>query len=202
MSRRQLAIMAQIPPSSLQSAMSRGKNMTVEMLQSIAGIFDVSSDYLLGITDVRNYKTDIRATCEYTGLSEKAAKYFHWETQDPRTKAAINTFLESADWEDLHAFAKSIYWVLDHKMKFGKQRMIFSLKQSLPDSISEKELDALYTAIENWGGQILGPKEAEADKRTRCESIFSYLLSKAGDVKETPEQEGGHSNALNQEEND
>ena len=45
-SRRQLAIMAHIPPSSLQSAMSRGKNMTVEMLQAIAEALDVPVSYL------------------------------------------------------------------------------------------------------------------------------------------------------------
>ena len=44
-SRRQLAIMANIPPSSLQSAMSRGKNMTVEMLQAIAEALDVPVSY-------------------------------------------------------------------------------------------------------------------------------------------------------------
>ena len=33
MSRRQLAIKAGIPPSSLQSAMERGKNLSLEMLE-------------------------------------------------------------------------------------------------------------------------------------------------------------------------
>ncbi len=42
MSRRQLAITANIPPSSLQSAMARGKGMTVEMLMAVADALDVS----------------------------------------------------------------------------------------------------------------------------------------------------------------
>lgn len=41
MSRRQLAIAAKIPPSSLQSAMTRGKRMTIEMVMSIADALDV-----------------------------------------------------------------------------------------------------------------------------------------------------------------
>lgn len=41
MSRRQLAIAANISPSTLQSAMARGKNMTIEMLQAIAAVLGV-----------------------------------------------------------------------------------------------------------------------------------------------------------------
>ena len=41
MSRRQLAIAANIPPSSLQSAMTTGKSMTIDMLLSIADAIDV-----------------------------------------------------------------------------------------------------------------------------------------------------------------
>lgn len=41
MSRRQLAIAAKIPPSSLQSAMTRGKSMTIEMLYAIADALEV-----------------------------------------------------------------------------------------------------------------------------------------------------------------
>lgn len=41
MSRRQLAIAANIPPSSLQSAMTRGKSMTIDMLLSIADALEV-----------------------------------------------------------------------------------------------------------------------------------------------------------------
>lgn len=47
MSRRQLAMQANIPPSSFQSAMSRGKNMTIEMLQSVADALDVPIEALL-----------------------------------------------------------------------------------------------------------------------------------------------------------
>lgn len=48
MSRRQLAIAAGIPPSSLQAAMARGRNLTVEVLLSVAKTLDVSPSYLLG----------------------------------------------------------------------------------------------------------------------------------------------------------
>lgn len=47
MSRRQLAIKAKIPPSSLQSAMERGHNISLDMLEKIANALNVSFNELL-----------------------------------------------------------------------------------------------------------------------------------------------------------
>lgn len=43
-------------------------------LIEIATTFNVSSDYLLGLSDVRSRDTNMQAVCEFTGLSEKAVK--------------------------------------------------------------------------------------------------------------------------------
>lgn len=48
MSRRQLALKANIPPSTLQSALERDKNMTVEMAEKIAEALHVPVSFLLG----------------------------------------------------------------------------------------------------------------------------------------------------------
>lgn len=47
-SRRYLAKVAEIPPSTLQSALERGGGLTVERLQKIADALDISTDTLLG----------------------------------------------------------------------------------------------------------------------------------------------------------
>ena len=49
LSRRKLAIKAGIPPSSLQSAMERGRNISFEMIEKIAAALNVSTGDLLGI---------------------------------------------------------------------------------------------------------------------------------------------------------
>ena len=44
----------------------------VYYLSLIADFFDVTTDYLLGKTNVKKADTSLRMACEYTGLSEKA----------------------------------------------------------------------------------------------------------------------------------
>ena len=44
----------------------------------IARYFGVTTDYLLGLTDVKTIETNVRAVAEYTGLSEDAVKELHF----------------------------------------------------------------------------------------------------------------------------
>ncbi len=48
MSRRQFAIASGIPPSTLQSALTRGKNIPTEMVQRIAAALEVTVAFLIG----------------------------------------------------------------------------------------------------------------------------------------------------------
>ncbi len=41
-------------------------------MKDIAAVLECSTDYLFGLTDIRTANADIKAICEYTGLSEKA----------------------------------------------------------------------------------------------------------------------------------
>ena len=45
-------------------------------LEKIADYFEVSTDYLLGRTDVQSPDENINSVCRYTGLSERAVKKF------------------------------------------------------------------------------------------------------------------------------
>ena len=44
----------------------------IEQIRKIAEIFNVSADYLLGLSDIATANADIKNACEVTGLSEKA----------------------------------------------------------------------------------------------------------------------------------
>lgn len=45
---------------------------SLENLCKIARFYDVSTDYLLGLTETQSVKEDVQATCKTTGLTEKA----------------------------------------------------------------------------------------------------------------------------------
>lgn len=74
--------------------------MSVNNAVALAKTFGVSTDYLLGLSDVKSPDADIQAICTYTGLSEKAVKQLH-ENQnslDPECKkgaGAISALLEN-----------------------------------------------------------------------------------------------------------
>ena len=48
----------------------KNDGMRVEYLRYLADFYGVSTDYLLGLTDVKTPDASLRAVCEYTGLSE------------------------------------------------------------------------------------------------------------------------------------
>ena len=49
-------------------------NIPASSVGKLADFFGVSADYLLGLSDVKTQKTDVRAICRQTGLSEKAVQ--------------------------------------------------------------------------------------------------------------------------------
>lgn len=38
----------------------------------LAKLYNTSTDYLLGLTDIKTTDTELKAVCEYTGLTEEA----------------------------------------------------------------------------------------------------------------------------------
>lgn len=95
MSRRQLAIDANIPTSSLQAAMARGRNMTIEMLMAVAGTLNVSTDYLLGFSDETTPDLTLKSICKYTGLSADSVTFLHVHDVDPFVRSFYRELIDS-----------------------------------------------------------------------------------------------------------
>lgn len=56
------------------------RTINVDVLGALAQHFNVTTDYLLGLSDVKSTEKDIKIACEMTGLSEKSIntlRFFH-----------------------------------------------------------------------------------------------------------------------------
>lgn len=59
----------------------------VDKIIELANYYNVSTDYILGLTDVLTTDAELRSICEYTGLSEKVIKELHkTKVSDKATK--------------------------------------------------------------------------------------------------------------------
>lgn len=55
-----------------------GRNIPdILSLTAMAQYFNVSADYLLGLSETTSFDVNLRATAQYTGLSEEAIKWLH-----------------------------------------------------------------------------------------------------------------------------
>lgn len=74
--------------------LKNGKTMPrSDTLCMLAKYFNVTTDYLLGLTDARTIDTDLRAAADYTGLSEQAILML--KAGGERYAAALSDFIES-----------------------------------------------------------------------------------------------------------
>ena len=68
----QLAKAVGITRQSLSRYETNERTPNIELIYNIAKHYEVSADYLLGLSDVKSLDNRVQAACEVTGLSEKA----------------------------------------------------------------------------------------------------------------------------------
>lgn len=72
------------------------RTINIDLLYKIAKYFDVSADYLLGLTDNKTNDITVKAICEYTGLNDEAVESLadfadpYYLEPDPNEKSKEN----------------------------------------------------------------------------------------------------------------
>lgn len=107
------------------SKAEKNQGMRVEYLRCLADFYGVSSDYLLGSTQVRSTNPDMKQTVEFTGLSEKAI-------------TAIKSLQYGEGGNRQDKFSELLNWLL------AKPAFIFSIISTMS---SLKDFSALYQKI-------------------------------------------------------
>lgn len=82
-----------VDKSSISKYINDNGEAGINSLVKIARYFDVSTDYLLGLTDVRSNDKSIKAICDFTGLKEYSIKCLK-EMKDSNLTNIINEFID------------------------------------------------------------------------------------------------------------
>lgn len=118
------------------------RTVNVDVLAALAQHFGVSSDYLLGLSDVKSTEQDVQTTCEVTGLSEEAVIYLQ-ETQ-----------MKKKSKQTLHALSEMI----------SDTNLFFVLEQICESARKESEQFDFYNAAFDFFAKSLSLDLCDRDK--------------------------------------
>lgn len=141
---KDLAGVTGITRQAISQYMDGSVQPNIEKLYKISEFFEVSADYLLGLSDVKSFDIDIKAISEKTGLSEKSTNIFI-ELHTPRFAKECRNLVE---WKD-HSmeminiliesgWLKTILFDLD--LYFYNIVTVRELEKHIKNIISKKDL--------------------------------------------------------------
>lgn len=136
---------------------------TTDDIISLAKYFNVSTDYLLGITDNATTDTDLQAVCNYTGLYEKTVEKIQFLKSRGKI-SALNDIINTPDFLSL----------IDEVMNYNKAVYKIIAYYSKPHNFTNEDKNNIKTAkqyLENQG-YIIKPfidvVKSELDKAIDC----------------------------------
>lgn len=112
----------------------KNQGMRVEYLRCLADFYDVSTDYLLGITNTKSNDASVQKMVSLTGLSEQSIEYLA-EMNNIRNRNAITPFIEETIEGELYL------------ERLHLEAVLSDTTDDIPDEIQEI-MDALN--ISDW----------------------------------------------------
>ncbi|HPS75639.1 MAG TPA: helix-turn-helix transcriptional regulator [Oscillospiraceae bacterium] len=121
----------------------------VKTIVKLANFYDVSADYLLGMSGVATVNTNARAACDYTGLNVKTVDYLHAHLADTATflkdfgecvtvsEPIIQTFVnELVGSDEINTFVSDFSKLLDFQYKWCSNHYSYEPVFSGPELLS------------------------------------------------------------------
>jgi len=136
----------------------------LEMLYNYAKYFNVSTDYLLGLTDVSTTNNDLKFVCEYTGLSENSIDFLSNARATDSMDKNLFVFLETL-FQYIDADYKLIVKLEDLKKQYELMliRKIAIVEMQLAKEDGRDERYVLFTHESNGRESCLYLKNDEAN---------------------------------------
>ena len=141
----------------------------VDKLCKIAKHFNVSTDYLVGLSDVESANTTVRNICEETGLSEKAVEAILSVKKEGATDGVLSVF--SSLVSDIR------FWYALKDIRDAKDS--YMSKEPMSDTVQmvKRAIEVENKYREHPGDTIISPKE-------RCEMKLYHASQKFSNCAE------------------
>lgn len=136
------------------------RTINVDVLGALARHFEVSADYLLGLSDVKSTEQDMKVACEVTGLTEKAIENIKisFRNVPPDVARFMSFHLELLEFSQKENDEKESDTILDilHEVDPIAKKIIIDFLES----------DEFVSILVNIVSAVISNKEqhAEADK--------------------------------------
>lgn len=92
--RKEIAEQLKCDTSTITKHYNGDRDITTDFLIKYANLFDVSADYLLGLSDTPTTDKDIQFICKYTGLSERAIEVLSIYNNNKRIKNQLTPIID------------------------------------------------------------------------------------------------------------
>ena len=147
-----------------------------ETIVKIAKFFSVSTDYLLGRTEVKSARLEIKEMCSYTGLSEEAISNLHTESKDAEAISGLDSLL-SSNFDSIHSLNWFIYRALSAYRSHPVNKCIIV---PFGHNVPEDKQEEIFSYLKAWGGELLDPVSARDYYVSQAVHLFQNIIEEVG----------------------